>query len=86
MSTDRTSAADEDATERLRAWLAEQIDGDGHSDGDVRVEGLDRVDVGHSAEMLTLLETDVPPLDMLLRDDDDFRARVEAMEQELGGL
>ena len=55
MSTDDAApAADEDATERLRAWLSEQIDGDRDIDGDVRVEGLDRVDVGHSAEMLTL--------------------------------
>ena len=37
-----------------------------------------------TAEMLTLMEGDVPPLEMLMRSDDDFRALVEAMEEELG--
>jgi aminoglycoside phosphotransferase (APT) family kinase protein len=41
-----------DATDRLRAWLAPRVTGTGTSE--VQVEHLDRVDVGHSAEMMTL--------------------------------
>lgn len=37
-----------------------------------------------AAEMLTLMEGDVPPLEMLLLDDDEFRALVAAMDEELG--
>jgi hypothetical protein len=37
-----------------------------------------------TAELLTLLEGDLPPLDMLLLSDDDFRARVASAEEELG--
>ncbi len=37
-----------------------------------------------TAELLMLLESDRPPLERLLLSDDEFRALVEAMEQELG--
>lgn len=39
-----------------------------------------------TAELLTLIEGDIPPLEMLLKTDDEFRARVEAVEQELGDV
>src|SRR5438309_977662 len=39
-----------------------------------------------TAEMLTLLEVDTPPLEMLLLSDDEFRARVAAVEEELGDV
>jgi hypothetical protein len=38
-----------------------------------------------TGELLVLVEGDRPPLELLLLADDDFRARVEAAEQELGG-
>lgn len=37
-----------------------------------------------AAELLTLLESDIPPLNMLLLDDNEFRALVERLEEELG--
>jgi hypothetical protein len=37
-----------------------------------------------TAEMLTLMEGGVAPLELLLLTDDDFRARVAAFEEELG--
>ncbi|MCA1685345.1 MAG: hypothetical protein LC745_05060 [Planctomycetia bacterium] len=37
-----------------------------------------------TAELLTLMDGEVPPLEMLRLSDDAFRARVEAVEQELG--
>jgi hypothetical protein len=37
-----------------------------------------------TSELLTLLDNDLPPLDALLLSDDAFRARVEAVEAELG--
>src|SRR4051794_40713984 len=37
-----------------------------------------------TAELLTLIEGDIPPLEMLLTTDDEFRTLVETMEQELG--
>lgn len=37
-----------------------------------------------TAELLTLLDSDVAPLAMLLLADDDFLARVDALDQELG--
>lgn len=37
-----------------------------------------------TAELLTLMGGDISPLEMLLRSDDDFRAAVAAMEEELG--
>jgi hypothetical protein len=36
------------------------------------------------AELLTLLDTEVPHLDMLLLDDEAFREQVARLEQELG--
>ena len=39
-----------------------------------------------AAELLTLLECDLRPLEMLLLADDEFRALVERMEQELGDV
>jgi hypothetical protein len=36
-----------------------------------------------TGELLSLVEGDLPPLELLLLPDDDFRARVEAAEQEL---
>jgi hypothetical protein len=37
-----------------------------------------------AAELLTLLEADIRPLEMLLLDDDGFKALVERMQEELG--
>jgi hypothetical protein len=37
-----------------------------------------------AAEMLTLVESDVKPLDMLLLDDDAFRALAATLDEELG--
>jgi fructose-1-phosphate kinase PfkB-like protein len=37
-----------------------------------------------AAELLTLLETEIRPLEMLLRTDDEFKALVERMQEELG--
>lgn len=37
-----------------------------------------------TGEMLSLVEGDLPPLDLLLLPDDALRARVEAAEEELG--
>jgi len=37
-----------------------------------------------TAELLTLLEGEIPPLETLLLPDDGFRALVERLEQELG--
>jgi hypothetical protein len=37
-----------------------------------------------AAELLTLMETEVPPPEMLLLPDDGFRALVERMQEELG--
>jgi hypothetical protein len=37
-----------------------------------------------TSELLTLLDADLPPLDALLLSDEAFRARVEAVEEELG--
>jgi hypothetical protein len=37
-----------------------------------------------TAEMLTLLDENADPLDLLMLTNDEFRERVEAMEQELG--
>jgi hypothetical protein len=37
-----------------------------------------------TSELLTLLDNALSPIDALLLSDDDFRARVEAVEQELG--
>lgn len=39
-----------------------------------------------TAELLTLLADDVPPLETLLLGDDDFRARVAEAEEELGDV
>jgi hypothetical protein len=39
-----------------------------------------------TAELLTLLDTELPPMEALLLSDDEFRARVEAMEEELGDV
>src|SRR4051812_360171 len=39
-----------------------------------------------TAELLTLLESNVRPLDLLLVDDDAFRDQVARIEQELGDL
>src|SRR4051794_5127635 len=36
-----------------------------------------------AAEMLTLIETDVRPLEMLLLDDEEFRALIARVEEEL---
>jgi aminoglycoside phosphotransferase (APT) family kinase protein len=46
---------DDDGHERLAAWIRDQV-----ADADeVRVHGLDRIELGHSAEMLTLTVTTV---------------------------
>ncbi len=37
-----------------------------------------------TAELLTLLESDIKPLEMLLLDDDAFKGLVERMQEELG--
>jgi hypothetical protein len=37
-----------------------------------------------AAELLTLLEADIRPLEMLLLPDDEFKALVERMQEELG--
>jgi hypothetical protein len=37
-----------------------------------------------AAELLTLMEADIQPLEMLLLDDDGFRALVGRLEEELG--
>ncbi|WP_179466763.1 phosphotransferase family protein [Mycolicibacterium vinylchloridicum] len=50
-----------DLAERLTSWLCTQIP------GDVRVEGLDRVDFGHSAEMLTFTIVAAETTDVVLR-------------------
>lgn len=50
-----------DLAERLTSWLCTQIP------GDVRVEGLDRVDFGHSAEMLTFTIVTAERTDVVLR-------------------
>jgi aminoglycoside phosphotransferase (APT) family kinase protein len=42
--------SNDDVSERLRAWLGEQLP----TATDVRVEGLDKVEFGHSAEILLL--------------------------------
>jgi hypothetical protein len=39
-----------------------------------------------SAEFLTLLDTNIKPLEMLLLTDDEFKALVERMEEELGDI
>ena len=39
-----------------------------------------------TAELLTLLETDTRPLEALLLPDDEFRALVERVQEELGGV
>jgi hypothetical protein len=39
-----------------------------------------------AAELLTLLETDLRPPDMLLLDDDSFKGLVERLRQELGDV
>lgn len=41
---------------------------------------------GDLAELLTLLDTDIPHLDMLRLDDEAFRAQVVRLEQELGDV
>jgi len=50
-----------DLTERLTSWLRTQLP------GDVHVEGLDRVDFGHSAEMLTFTIVAAERTDVVLR-------------------
>ena len=42
--------SNDDVSERLRVWLGEQLP----EATDVRVEGLDKVEFGHSAEILLL--------------------------------
>jgi hypothetical protein len=37
-----------------------------------------------TAELLTLLDTEIKPLEMLLLPDDEFKALVERMQEELG--
>ena len=39
-----------------------------------------------TAELLTLLEGDIKPLEALLLSDDDFKALAARMEEELGGI
>ena len=41
---------------------------------------------GSTAELLTLMETKMPALHMLLASDDDFRTMVAQLEDELGSL
>ncbi len=41
---------------------------------------------GHTAELLTLLDGDITPLESLLLPDDDFKALAERMEEELGNV
>src|SRR5215217_4769069 len=56
---------------------------------EIVVKALERRGAGlgqplRAAELLTLLESDLGPLEMLLLADDEFRALVERMEEELG--
>jgi len=37
-----------------------------------------------AAELLTLMESEIPPTAMLVLDDEDFRAQVDRMREELG--
>jgi hypothetical protein len=41
---------------------------------------------GGTAELLTLLEGDIKPLEVLLLTDDEFKALAERMEEELGDV